>query len=45
MDSLVQGLFTFVDKNDAKKTVQVIIRKYGYPQERHFYETEDGHIN
>jgi hypothetical protein len=34
-----------VEKTDSKKKLYQIVESYGYPYERHFYETEDGYIN
>ncbi len=45
MDIAIQPLVRLFEKTDSKKKVQDIIEGYGYPFERHFYETEDGFIN
>jgi hypothetical protein len=33
------------EKEDKYKTLAELVKGYGYPFERHFYETEDGYIN
>ena len=45
MDQLMQAVINLTEKSDRKKTVQEIVKKYGYPYEKHYYETEDGYIN
>jgi hypothetical protein len=39
----VQNIFSY--KKDKYKTLQRIIKDYGYPFERHYYETQDDYIN
>lgn len=38
-------MFNFAEKTDAKLSLNQIVKSYGYPFERHYYETADGHIN
>lgn len=38
-------MLNLVEKSDGKLTINQIVRSYGYPFERHSYETEDGYIN
>ena len=45
VDHLMQAVINFAEKSDAKKSINQIIQGYKYPFERHYYETEDGHIN
>ncbi len=45
MDFISQAFVNITDKSDSKKGINQIVRSYGYPFERHFYETEDGYIN
>lgn len=45
VDHIMQAVINLTEKSDAKIGVQQIVKRYGYPFERHHYETEDGYIN
>jgi hypothetical protein len=45
MDFFASTIVGVTEKPDSKKKIYQIIESYGYPYERHFYETEDGYIN
>ena len=45
VDYISSTFLSLTEKPDSKKKVNQIIEGYGYPYEKHYYETEDGYIN
>ena len=45
MDFISSTFLSLTEKPDSKKKINQIIEGYGYPYEKHYYETEDGYIN
>ena len=45
MDKVFLTILGLTEKPDSKKKINQIIEGYGYPYEKHYYETEDGYIN
>ena len=45
VDYITQAVLNLTEKSDAKLSVKQIVKSYGYPFERHYYETKDGYIN
>jgi len=45
MEFISETIKKMAEVPDARKKLYQIVESYGYPYERHFYETEDGYIN
>lgn len=45
VDFIAQAVFNLAEQTDAKLSLNQIVKSYGYPFERHYYETADGYIN
>ena len=45
VDYIASTFLSLTEKPDSKKKINQIIEGYGYPYEKHYYETEDGYIN